>query len=376
MQRLLSAISVGVLLFAAGTVYAQDTNTAKQGASDEVRKLLDAVQAGFNSGDAKALAACWTPRGDFTSTSGERIEGRESIENAFRAYLAAHKTDKLKLWVTSFRIASDDLILADVGSDVKPEKAKSPGDRTLLSLVLVKRDGRWLIESARESLAGTHSPVEHLKCLEWLVGDWADQVSPQEGLSMHSSCAWTANRSFLIRKFKIEGRNGFSRRGTEVIGWDPRERRNPLLGVRLRRRLRRERLGQGRQALADQVHRHPAGRQRGVGHERHHRRRCRHSHSPIKGSCGQWRTAARRFGSHHQASAAEEGPGRQRSAGQHAAEGTAPGRWRTSVVIELLLHITISGCISDISNIAINCWPRNASVSWIGITCEFAVLPI
>ena len=42
---------------------------------------------------------------------------------------------------------------------------------------------------------------------------------------MRSTCDWTANRAFLIRKFKVEGAADVSRAGTEVIGWDPRARR-------------------------------------------------------------------------------------------------------------------------------------------------------
>ena len=41
---------------------------------------------------------------------------------------------------------------------------------------------------------------------------------------MHSTCAWTANRAFLIRKFTVEGPNILLHAGTEVIGYDPRIR--------------------------------------------------------------------------------------------------------------------------------------------------------
>ncbi len=57
-----------------------------------------------------------------------------------------------------------------------------------------------------------------------MVGDWSDEVSPQNGLSVRSTCDWTANRAFLIRKFKVEGPDVL-RLGTEIIGWDPRGQR-------------------------------------------------------------------------------------------------------------------------------------------------------
>ncbi len=195
----------------------------RQSPSRAIRGLLDELEAGFSRGDAKRLAACWTAGGDFAGPA-ERVEGRENIEKAFRDFFAAHKGGQLKLRLTSLRLASEDLAFVETVSDVKSNTTEGTGENSVLSLVLARRDGRWLIESARETAAGTPSPAQHLKALEWMVGDWSDGVSPQNGLSVRSTCDWTANRTFLIRKFKVEGPD-ISRLGTEVIGWDPRGQR-------------------------------------------------------------------------------------------------------------------------------------------------------
>ena len=112
-------------------------------------------------------------------------------------------------------------MLLDAVSETKPEPAEVAGESSLLSLVLLKRDGHWLIESARETGSSTSSPGGHLKVLEWMVGNWAKEASPQSGLSVRSTCDWTANQSFLIRKFKVEGRPDLMHAGTEVIGGTP-----------------------------------------------------------------------------------------------------------------------------------------------------------
>lgn len=91
--------------------------------------------------------------------------------------------------------------------------------------MLVKRDGHWLIGSMHESLGREPSPYLRLKCLEWMVGDWAAEATGDAGISVESKCDWTANESYLIRKFTVERKNGVVRSGTEVIGWDPRLRR-------------------------------------------------------------------------------------------------------------------------------------------------------
>jgi uncharacterized protein (TIGR02246 family) len=225
MRPFLGAISMGILLVATGTSLAQVTKTDGQRPLQEIRKLFTEVEESFGRGDAKALAACWTPGGDFSGSTGERIEGRENIEKAFREFLAVRKNATLKIQVVSARVANEGLALVDTLPEVKPPSADDAGD-AILSMVLVKRAGRWLIESARET-AASRAPAEppHLKDLEWLVGNWADEDSPQHGSSVRSTCDWTANRAFLIRRFKVEGKGGVERAGTEVIGWDPRARR-------------------------------------------------------------------------------------------------------------------------------------------------------
>lgn len=224
MPRLLDTISAALLVITAGISFAQDTKAPGRSPTQEVRKLLTEVEDSFSRGDAKGLAACWTVNGDFTGPAGERAEGRQNIEKAFGEFFATRKDCRLKLRLTSFRVASDGLALLDTISEVQPAGTAGAGE-TSLSLVLVKRDNRWLIESARESAAPAPPPVQHLRDLEWMVGDWADERSPADSVSVRSTCDWTANRAFLIRKFKVEGKGDVSRAGTEIIGWDPRAQR-------------------------------------------------------------------------------------------------------------------------------------------------------
>jgi uncharacterized protein (TIGR02246 family) len=180
---------------------------------------LKQVETAFANSDAHALAACWTPTGEFIGPGGASADGREAIEKLFREAFADHKPAKLLLHVQRFRLVNDGLALVDAVSEMKP--AVATGGTPLASFVIVKRDGRWMIESARE--VTTHMPQQtnHLKELQWLIGEWASATTPA-GISMHTSCDWTANQAFLIRKFKVEGKQAMLHGGTEVIGWDPR----------------------------------------------------------------------------------------------------------------------------------------------------------
>jgi uncharacterized protein (TIGR02246 family) len=207
------------ILVTAGIGLAQEKKSG--GPAPEIRKLLAELENSFNRGDAKGVAACWTTAGDFVGQSGERIEGRDNIQKAFQESLAARKHATLRILLVSSRAVSDDVALAETIADAKPPVANLAGDPGF-SLVLLKRGDRWLIASARETINHAATPIKHLKDLEWMAGDWAEEASTAGGLSLHSSCGWTENRSFLIRKFTVEGKIGLAHAGTEVIGWDPR----------------------------------------------------------------------------------------------------------------------------------------------------------
>ncbi len=216
MQRLLSVFFVIVFVLAVRIGIAQEPK-------EEIRKLLTEIEEKFNQRDAKGLAACWTPGGDFGTHTGDRFEGRDNIEKAFQESFSAHKKSSLQIHVLSLRIVKEGLAIVDVIPEMKPQTTTLAGEPNL-NLVLVKRDGRWLVESARE-IRSVPSQVQHLKDLEWMVGDWASDTSPQSGVSLHSTCDWTDQRAFMIRKFTVEGKSGVIHSGTEIIGWDPRASR-------------------------------------------------------------------------------------------------------------------------------------------------------
>jgi uncharacterized protein (TIGR02246 family) len=216
MRVLFAALFAVVLPVAA---LAQDTSNAAATQRQEVLAVLKQVETSFANSDARMLATCWTPTGEFVGPGGASAEGREGIEKLFQEAFAAHKQATLMLHVQRFRMVNDGLALVDAEAEVKP--AVATGGTPMASFVLVKRDGRWLIESAREVICHMPPQTNHLKDLQWMVGDWASATT-SVGITMRTSCDWTANQAFLIRKFKVEGKEAMLRGGTEVIGWDPR----------------------------------------------------------------------------------------------------------------------------------------------------------
>jgi uncharacterized protein (TIGR02246 family) len=188
-------------------------------------KAIAAFEKCFNSGDAKGLGALWTPNGLFQGPRGERLVGRKNIEDAFQKFFAANKGRDLELVVLAGRLVTDNVAIVDVVANIAPSPEGVEGEPRA-TIVLVQQDGRWLIDSIRETMSTAHvCNSTQLKDLEWMVGDWSGAVAGSSELSMHSTCDWTANRNFLIRRFSVSGKNALMPGGTEVIGWDPREHR-------------------------------------------------------------------------------------------------------------------------------------------------------
>ncbi len=151
MRRFVCAVSAGIVLIATAIGWTEDAKTSQQKPSPEICKLLADVEENFSRGDAKGLAACWTPSGDFVGPAGERVAGRDHIEKAFRGFFASRKDVEMKLQPTSFRVVNEGLALVDAASEVKPAPPGGEGE-ALLSLVLVKGEQGWQIESARETI--------------------------------------------------------------------------------------------------------------------------------------------------------------------------------------------------------------------------------
>ena len=86
------------------------------------------------------------------------------------------------------------------------------------SVIYVKQDGHWLQARIQDLTPSELSAHDHLKDLEWMLGEWVNE-SDDELVS--TTCSWSDNGSFLIREFdvKIEGKVALS--GTQRIGWDP-----------------------------------------------------------------------------------------------------------------------------------------------------------
>ena len=178
--------------------------------------------AAFNKGDAKAVAAFWTPTGEYTDQVGRKVKGRAALEKLYEKVFAARKGAKLTLTVTSARLVTPDVALEEGITEVAPADG-GPPTAARFSAVLVRKDGVWYFESVRESIAHPPSNARHFEDLEWLIGDWAGEEA--KGESSTASYNWAENQNFIVSTFATTLNGIPVVGGTQWIAWDAVDRR-------------------------------------------------------------------------------------------------------------------------------------------------------
>src|SRR5881275_201670 len=132
----------------------------------EITKTAEAFVEAFHKGDAKAVAAFWTPDGDYVDENSRVLKGQKAIEDSFAELFATRKGLKLRIDVASVRFPAPDLAIEDGTSTVFAPDGSAPS-RARYSNVLIKKDGQWLLSSMREAAYTDPSNHEFLHGLDW-----------------------------------------------------------------------------------------------------------------------------------------------------------------------------------------------------------------
>lgn len=188
---------------------------------EAIAKNAEAFVEAFHKGDAKALAAFWTADGDYVDQAGRHLKGREAIETAFQGYFAENKDLKLGIDSAALRFVTPDLAIEDGTSEVIPPDG-SPPSRARYTNVHVKKGGRWLLSSVREAPYAPPTNYEHLRGLEWAVGNWVGWAGEADkGEAERVSIAWAEGQQFLVATTTTAFKNVTLGSATQWIGWDP-----------------------------------------------------------------------------------------------------------------------------------------------------------
>lgn len=225
-------LGIGAIIAIAETGWAKDepekgharaitSNAADSPDVVAIKKGEEAFKKAFDAGDAKAVAALWTPDGELVEESGERIEGRAAIEKRYAAFFKANPKLRIAIRVDIIRFPNAETALED-GSATVMFPSGIPMNSGNYSVVHVKRDGKWLMWSVRET-PSEESPAEAmLDKLGWMIGDW---TAENKGVEFHLSCQWIANKHFIEQNYFAKRGNKVITSGRQIVGWDPARQR-------------------------------------------------------------------------------------------------------------------------------------------------------
>jgi uncharacterized protein (TIGR02246 family) len=189
-------------------------------AADEraIVKNAEAFLAAFEKGDAKELAAFWVSDGDYTTESGKQTKGRDAIEKMFSVMFTEFKGLKASVESESLRFVTPDVAIEDGVTSVIPAD-DGPPTRNRFTNIHVKKDGKWLLSSVRDSPYAAPTNFEHLRGLAWALGEWVAEGA--NGDTEHLTLSWVDNHNFILGSFASKKKGVTSGSATHWIGWDP-----------------------------------------------------------------------------------------------------------------------------------------------------------
>jgi uncharacterized protein (TIGR02246 family) len=201
--NLFAIIALELLLASSPPARATSPETA--GEENSLTNNAKAFVEAFEKGDAKAVAAFWAEDGDYVDLSGRRLQGRPAIEDAFKDFFAENKGLKLRIDVNSVRFVTPDTAIEDGRTSVTSPDG-GPPNQARYTNVHVKKSGQWVLQSVHETPYTAPGNYEHLRGLEWAIGEWVDEEGGPE--IDHATFEWSVKDTLVSRS-------------TEWIGWDP-----------------------------------------------------------------------------------------------------------------------------------------------------------
>lgn len=196
-------------------VLAPDKNSADE---EAIRKTSETYARAYDEGDAKAVAAHFTPDAEYIDEKGNLFEGRQAIEEALTDFFAENPGNQLDIDIDTIRFVSPSVAIED-GTTTLSRPEGTATNYSHYTTTHVKTAGKWLAASVRE-----HAPKdrrEHraqLQQLAWLLGDWIDE---DDDSIVEFSCQAVDNGNFLLRQFTVKTAGEEAMSGTQRIGWDP-----------------------------------------------------------------------------------------------------------------------------------------------------------
>jgi uncharacterized protein (TIGR02246 family) len=192
-----------------------------------VHQTAQAFAEAFNKADAKAVAALWTPDGDYI-IGVDAVEGRDKIQKLYEEFFKAHPGSKMTIDVESVRTIAPNVALEEGTAKVSESKNGPPTASKYSAIHVKQNDGKWLMASVQEFESRPVFEAD-LNDLAWLIGTWQ---AAEEGGRVEITYQWTDNhKNFIRAETQTSPKNGEPARGEpasaggsggfQIIGRDP-----------------------------------------------------------------------------------------------------------------------------------------------------------
>ena len=185
---------------------------------EAIAKRAEAFVEAFHKGDVKALVSFWTPNGEFIDQTGRCYKGRKSIERMLTGLFAENKDLKVRIDSHSLKFVSPAVAIEDGTTEVFGPDGRPPA-KANYTMVHVKKDGQWQIFALRNTPFTPPSNYQHLRELEWAIGDWAGKT--ETGETEHLSFTWSEGHNFIEARFATTAKDVAVGSAKVVIVWDP-----------------------------------------------------------------------------------------------------------------------------------------------------------
>jgi uncharacterized protein (TIGR02246 family) len=182
-----------------------------------IRASADEFVKAFNAADAAVIAAQWAPDAEYTDESGRVFHGRPAIEKEYAELFKEHPGATIAVTIESIHFLAPDIATERGIATVKfPNADASVAAR--YNVVHAKCDGKWTIVVGSDAVAPPPKE-DHLKPLEWLVGEWTTDA---ENHGLRISFEWMAERNFIKSTFTATKEGQSTLTGGQIIGWNPK----------------------------------------------------------------------------------------------------------------------------------------------------------
>lgn len=217
-------IAVALLTVALATVaiaIPNDNPTAPATTPSPDEQAVHSVGNGFvkayNAGDAKAVADLFVTNGEIVNQARESRQGHDAIQQAFDQCFRANPKAKIAVSVDSIRFLNPTTAVEDGASTVTSASGKTL-EQNRYMVVYTKQDDAWKIASARDLSVEPASAAQELKDLQWLVGDWVDQI---DGATVATNYRTADDGHALVSDFHVKVAGKPTMNGSQRIAWDP-----------------------------------------------------------------------------------------------------------------------------------------------------------